>query len=318
MILPKILTSTVVRSAHKGESHGFVYTVDLSTETSRQVIAWAQQDIDWTGRGFDRGLRGIAFHQGLTYIAASTAILVYDTAFRERARFQNPYLRHCHEIAIDGEILWVTSTGFDALLALDLKHQRFTRAYHLGYRPWQQALKKLLPVGLPQLRPFDPNATGGPLPGDTLHLNSVVARDGVVYCAGIGLAALVRIADTDIVQYTRIPFGTHNAQPYRAGVLMNDTPTNSVCYADYSGQAYERWHVPVYPATSLLNAHLPHDYARPAFGRGLCIADEGTIIAGASPATVSVYAPGDPHPLQSLNLTRDVRYAIHGLEVYPY
>ena len=37
--LPTVIATSVVRSAHQGESHGGVYLVDLETgETSRKVV----------------------------------------------------------------------------------------------------------------------------------------------------------------------------------------------------------------------------------------------------------------------------------------
>ena len=313
----KVLVTSVVRSAHKGESHGAVYLIDLESGTSTQVVDWAQ-DIDWRGRGFDRGLRGIAFHGGLTYIAASDTILVYDTAFRVVETFQNPYLRHCHEIDIADDTLWVTSTGFDTILALDLKQRRFTHAFSLRYSRLKKYLKSFLPVGLPQLVPFDPNTARGLPPGDTTHLNIVLVRQGVVYCSGTGLNSLARLHGGHLSRYARIPFGTHNAQPYRDGVLMNDTKNNTIRYADCLGHLREQWRLPTYDESALLNNHLPHDYARQGFGRGLCTTPGGYIIAGSSPATVSVYEHGDPKPKQSITLGLDVRYTIHGLERYPY
>ena len=39
-------------------------------------------DIDWRGRGADRGLRGIAFHDETVYIAASDELFAYTPDFR--------------------------------------------------------------------------------------------------------------------------------------------------------------------------------------------------------------------------------------------
>ena len=40
--------------------------------------SWNTGEIDWQGRGWDRGLRGIAFFHGEIYIAASDELFVYD------------------------------------------------------------------------------------------------------------------------------------------------------------------------------------------------------------------------------------------------
>ena len=69
--LPTLIASSVIRSAHQGESHGGVYLVDMEAGTFDQVIDWNDTSISWEGRGADRGLRGIAFYKGLIYLAAS-------------------------------------------------------------------------------------------------------------------------------------------------------------------------------------------------------------------------------------------------------
>jgi hypothetical protein len=46
---------------------------------------------------------------------------------------------------------------------------------------------------------------------------------------------------------------------------------------------------------------------------------QGSVVAGgSSPSTVSVYDLAANERLLSVNLTMDVRNAIHGLEVWPY
>jgi hypothetical protein len=57
--LTKLIATSVVRGGHQGESHGGVYLVDFDDQSNQQVIDWDTADIDWQGRGWDRGLRGI-------------------------------------------------------------------------------------------------------------------------------------------------------------------------------------------------------------------------------------------------------------------
>ena len=78
----KLVTTSVVRGSHQGESHGGVYLIDLEQREVRQAIDWNKGDIDWQGRGWDRGLRGIAFDGELVYIAASDELFAYTPDFR--------------------------------------------------------------------------------------------------------------------------------------------------------------------------------------------------------------------------------------------
>ena len=58
--------------------------------------------------------------------------------------------------------------------------------------------------------------------------------------------------------------------------------------------------------------------ARPSFARGLCTLSPSIVAGGSSPSTVSVYDLAANQRLLSVNLTMDVRNAIHGLAVWPY
>ena len=58
--------------------------------------------------------------------------------------------------------------------------------------------------------------------------------------------------------------------------------------------------------------------ARASFARGLCVLSDTVVAGGSSPSTVTVYDLPANERLLSVMLTRDVRNAIHGLEVWPY
>ena len=90
----KLITTSVVRGSEQGESHGGVYLVDLEQQDVRQVIDWNTVDIDWQGRGWDRGLRGVAIHGNIVYIAASDELFAYTPDFKLIGSWRNPYLKH--------------------------------------------------------------------------------------------------------------------------------------------------------------------------------------------------------------------------------
>jgi len=77
--------------------------------------------------------------------------------------------------------------------------------------------------------------------------------------------------------------------------------------------------VPRYPETELLNSHLDESQiARQGFARGLCVLSDSIVAGGSSPSTVTLYNLATNERVASINLTMDVRNAIHGLEVWPY
>ena len=121
--LPTLIATSVVRGSQKGQSHGGVYLIDFEgqNQTVDQKIDWNSGDIDFSGRGWDRGLRGIEFTDDAVWIAASDELFCYSPEFELIDSYTNPYLKHCHEISRRDNLLFLTSTGFDSLLAFDCK-----------------------------------------------------------------------------------------------------------------------------------------------------------------------------------------------------
>lgn len=124
---PTVIATSVIRSAQQGESHGGVYLVDLNSGTYRNVIDWDDESISWEGRGGDRGLRGVAFHDGLVYLAASDEVFVYDRDFKRIGSIVNKHLIYCHEVFIYENTLYLTSTRYDSILLYNLDENTFRR-----------------------------------------------------------------------------------------------------------------------------------------------------------------------------------------------
>jgi hypothetical protein len=317
--LPTVVLSSVVRSSHRGESHGGVYLVDLERATIRQTVDWNAVDIDWEGRGGDRGLRGIAFHRERVLLAASDEIFVYDRNFRRLGSFTNPYLKHCHEIVVRDGRLYMSSTGYDSVLEYDLELERFTRGFMLRFPERWRARRRLHLRPRPTFRVFDPNEPGGPGPGDTSHINNVFVDDEGIYTSGVGLGTLWRLGNGDrLERYASIPYGTHNATPFQGGVLLNHTATDRVAFVSRRGKVVRSYPVPALDQSDLTYTDLTSDKARQAFGRGLAIVDAQTFVAGSSPATVTVYRVDPPSVVKHVTISHDVRNAVHGLEVWPF
>jgi hypothetical protein len=57
--------------------------------------------------------------------------------------------------------------------------------------------------------------------------------------------------------------------------------------------------------------------ARQGFGRGFCLIDDRFIAGGSSPSTISLYDLDANQMVGCVNISMDIRNAIHGLEVFP-
>ena len=312
--LPTLIATSVVRGAEQGDSHGGIYLVDFSGQAVTQVVDWNTSEIDFQGRGWDRGLRGIAFFAGEIYIAASDELFVYDQAFNIKRSFRSSYLKHCHEIFQLNNHLYLTSTAHDSILAFDLEKQAFFWALHL-------ALDEEGPVGTA----YDPqgiNGPGGangPQAQNLLHLNNVYADQRGIFVSGMRTKGILRIGDGNAVSMmVDMPQGMHNARPFRDGVLFNDTGSNVVRFVGRDG-AQQTFSVPVYDPSELEHAELADgQLARQGFGRGLCVINDRIIAAGSSPSTITLYDLESGSEITHVNFSMDIRNAIHGLEVWPY
>jgi len=306
--LPKLIATSVVRGSQQGESHGGVFTVDFEIQDGAQHVDWNTDAIDWEGRGADRGLRGITFDGDNIYIAASDELFVYDRDFNMLRSYKNRYLKHCHEICRVENRIFLTSTGFDSLLAFNLESRKFDWGFQLQkpYNDWSGFA-------------FDPQSESGPRPVNDLHINMVYMDTTGIYVSGLRTNALLHINDRmEVSAVCNLPGGTHNARPWKDGVIFNDTASDCVRYVGRDG-AEKAYQIHSYDEADIVFAGVDDSkVARQAFGRGLCPIDDRFIAAGSSPSTITLYDTEMNQKVGFVNLSMDIRNAIHGLEVWPY
>jgi len=306
--LPRLVATSVVRGSEQGESHGGVFTVDFEKQECKQHVDWNTTDIDFEGRGADRGLRGITFSGDDIYVAASDELFVYDRTFRIQDSFRNRYLKHCHEICRMEQTIFLTSTGFDSLLAFDLDKKKFVWGFHLQrqYDRWTG-------------HTFDPMSAMGPRPVNDFHVNMVYVDDTGIYLSGLRTNALLYLnSKMKLSEVCSLPVAAHNAQPYRDGLLFNDTASDCVRYVGPDGRN-QAFKIVTYDEADIEFAGIDDSkVARQGFGRGLCPVDDRLVAGGSSPSTISLYDLEANQKVGSVNLTMDIRNAIHGLEIWPY
>jgi hypothetical protein len=289
----RLITTSVVRGSQQGESHGGVYLVDLENQRVRQVLDWDT----------------IAIHGDTVFIAASDELFAYRPDFTPIGSWRCPYLKHCHEIDIWEGQVFLTSTGYDSILAFDIAKQKFHWALHVdmeGFR-FKGAV-------------YDPNGEDGPLMLNKLHLNSVACRKGGMYIAGMKSGGMLLFNGKHLNMAVTLPMGTHNAQPFRDGVLFNDTQADSVRYCQRGEGVEDRAiKVPRYDPEELTHTDLDDSrIARQGFARGLCPLSDRIVAGGSAPSTITIYDLKESRQLMSVRMTTDIRNAIHGLEVWPF
>ncbi|MEM9878044.1 MAG: hypothetical protein AAF862_02065 [Pseudomonadota bacterium] len=301
-----LIATSVVRGSNQGESHGGIYLINLDTDQILQPVDWNTMNIDWQGRGWDRGLRGLTFHDGHIYVAASDELFIFDQSFNLVSSHTNQYLKHCHEVSLYGDHVFITSTGFDSIIGFNLT----TKEFDWGLEVTSDGLRF-------SGRRYDPRKDDGPLRLNKMHINSVFCDKHGMFISGLRTGNLLVFNGKAIGVYTTLPEGTHNAQPFQDGILFNDTQADHVRFESPDAKAAFR--VPRFADHKLSGRKLDDSrIARQGFGRGLCAIDDQTIAAGSSPSTVTVYNVNARKALKVVNISMDVRNAIHGLEVWPY
>jgi hypothetical protein len=306
--IPPLIATSVVRGSEQGQSHGGVYIVDPASQSVQQMLDWDTADIDWSGRGWDRGLRGVAFYDGEIYVAASDELFVYDQRFRKLRSFRNAYLKHCHEICVHKDKLYLTSTGFDSILCFDLTEQDFSWGLHAA---------KI--NGAWHAHRFDPAANVGPSAKNRLHINNIDCSDDGLSFAGLRTKGIISLAPGGtLMEQVQLPDGVHNACLIDDGVLFNDTAANYLRFVSRDGDE-RRFPFPTYAESQLeFSGADDSKIARQGFGRGLCVINDRLVAAGSSPSTVSIFDLVTGDTVLSVNFSMDIRNAIHGLEIWPY
>ncbi|MEM9574072.1 MAG: hypothetical protein AAF870_02455 [Pseudomonadota bacterium] len=303
----KYLFSSVVRGAQQGESHGGLYIADFKDRSCTQVFDHNSPTINFSGRGADRGLRGIALGRDKVYLAASDEIFVFSTDFNLLDSFCHPLLKHAHEICLTEAGLFVVSTGYNSILLFDTA----TAACTWGLKIETSNAGNIRAVT------FDPSQTHLS-PDTSSHLNMVSSRGGSLFVSGRKLPSLIEFQSTSgIRSICTLPFGTHNAQPWGRGVIFNDTEKDQVVWV-------QRDHTLSIPLPRFNNNELDHPIARDErvarahFGRGLQPVDDQYVVAGSSPSTLSLLDFENGEIVQKITATKDIRNAVHGLIAWPF
>ena len=306
--LPKLVATSVVRGSRRGGSQGGVFSVDFEKQEVEQLFDWNTSDIDFKSGSGDRGLRGITFGDEDILIAASDMLFRYDRSFKIKTFSKNHYLDDCHEICRYEQKIFLTSAGFDSLLAFDLDTKKYNWGFHLlrQYDQWAG-------------HTFDPRSDMGPRPVNDYHINMVHVDSTGIYLSGLRTNALLHLnSKMEVSEVCSLPAGAHNARPYRDGVLLNDTESNCLRYAGRDGKS-QAFKIITYDEGKLeLADNDDASVLHQGLGRGLCLVGDRFVAGGSSPSTVSLYDLDTNQTVGSVNLTMDIRNAIHGLEPWSF
>jgi hypothetical protein len=301
----KLLASAVVRGDRQGAGFGGLYRVDLDAQSVDHLVRLDDDAIDWAGRGRELGFRGIAVDGERIYCMASDELFAFGPAFELLGSWRNPYLKYCRGIAIFERKLFIASSGCDSIIGFDLDENRFDWAL--------QILSQGFEIGA---HPFDPCSDNGPLLFSKLDMRGI-------YCDTTGMyvtseRGLIRFSGKRISMAVELPPGSHDARPYRDGVLFNDSLAGRVRYSG-RGEGEEDRAMPVPYHYDVLHRDGCNDaLANAGFARGLCQLNDVVVAGGSSPAAISLHDLAANRTLLSVRLLPDARSSIHSIVVWPF
>jgi hypothetical protein len=138
-----VIVSTTRRHTQPHEASGYVYLIDPSAHRVIQrstMIEHPYRAMETNPRGGMRGCKGISVLPERIAIANSSAVFQYDPAWNLLSVFSHPSCSAIHDIAYQGDTLWVTSSRTDLLMQLDLTGKLLKHYYLRGPSP---ALERL-------------------------------------------------------------------------------------------------------------------------------------------------------------------------------
>jgi len=145
-----------------------------------------------------------------------------------------------------------------------------------------------------------------------------VSEDGIFF-SGLRTEGLFLLkADNTVTKVCELPTGTHNPQFWNNGIIFNDTVADCLRFVPREGEEVA-FKVITYKESDIEFAGIDDSkIARQGFARGLCTIENRFVVVGSSPSTISLYDIDSKQMVGSVNLSMDIRNAIHGLEVWPF
>jgi len=299
----KVIFSTVIRAAKQGDVHGGLYVVDLFNNTPLIHVPYEKAFVNDNERGGERGLRGIIVLDDRIIVADANGLLELDKETLQITKVlqDRNIFKSVHEICYYDKSIWVTSTGHDAIVRVGLDLQVLEFWEILGESKEDHKLF----TGKQQIDPSEARED------DKYHINSISSFNGRLVFSGL-ITPLYDFHTMEEISPMPTINGVksfqHNFYEYEDCSLINMTSLKHIGIIKDGKETF----VPV-PATNL--AHFSVDkIAENNWNRGLTKHDNLAII-GSSPARLMVLDMDTGQFIHHVQLEKDVRHAIHGLEI---
>ncbi len=315
----KFVVSTVVRNTPKSRpTSGRLFLCDFIEKSILKV-----QDIpaplfpssDDNPRGGVRGGRGIGVHNDFVYVASYDAIHIYDLQLQYCRSISHPLFAGIHEILVEDDGVWVTSTWLDLLLKVDFDGGVLHTWY---YRNDEDLCAKLeLPCNavLEYSHDYRSDLKGGLPSLKMVHLNSIRKMGDDEYILTFGMCKngteQYDVPQFHAVRYNvvsgmatilfshHVNFPAHNAEMLNdSKLIFNDSQAMYVVVADILKNEIQK-EVSV-PGTWL---------------RGLVAYDVNAVFVGSAPAVVYQIDLERGTIVNECVLSTGLNEAVHGMAI---
>lgn len=279
----RLFCSTQYRTASPLEQHGHLIEIDWANKRAINMIPSPPiySQIGYRNRGGRRGFRGITKYKGLLWVASHDALFGFDMqGLKLKRLLSHPYMCSIHEILGVEEGIWVTSTAADGIFLINENQEVIDEAWLEGKPHYDGRVCDLDEV-------------------DKHHVNSIAIRGNLAFFYGSNHTTIYEYKDNKVRPYANIESGCHNVIPVDAGWFRNLSRDSLVKIGDKTVD------MPKHGTSCKFNKR--------GWIRGACFLANGNIIVGASPASLYEINPDGGKIVDSLILTSDVAWTIHGI-----
>ncbi|MGN7613608.1 hypothetical protein ACQZV8_16160 [Magnetococcales bacterium HHB-1] len=314
----RIFASTVVRNSPASDPTGYLIEVDW---VSGKVIKKEPIPLDtnhpfWNPRGGHRGGRGIAYRKGILYVATDMSILKYNSDLEIIGEINQPYFAGLHELFIDDQGIWVTSTVHDLVMKVDFEGE----ILDLWWGSKSPILQKELGFTERELN-LELNFPGVSLEEgfgrycreERLHVNTVWQEGEEVFIFASKQNALVRIrpGPDKVIVHDKALKNSHNGIiDVDGNIIINNTQMQQVFFYSYpEGQFLRKID------TRISGNRGSEQFAKAGWQRGLVHWQDGVYLVGSSPACIFEVDIRKNKVGKLVEIDSDVNHCVHGLIV---
>lgn len=125
-----VYCTTVSRGVSQG-AHGALYKINLNTNEVVNLLSY-DDEIDYSGRGGDRGLRGLILYNNFLYVACASSILKISLNGEIVAKIEHKNLGFLHDMQLTESGFLVVSTKYDCVMEYSFITNSWVKCYHVN------------------------------------------------------------------------------------------------------------------------------------------------------------------------------------------